>query len=88
MPAAEFVEYKTITDSEGVLQAVITFRTRSSGERLFSFSFMRSFDQGGTLKRTCWANIRHAPAMVRLIPIVVAEIEKAEEEYKKEKYGE
>ena len=87
MPAAEFVEFQTINDIDGVLQAVITFRTRESGERLFSFSFMRNFDQAGVNRRTCWVNARHAPAIARLLPRVVAEIERAELEYKREKYG-
>ena len=87
MPADEFVEFSSITDVDNVLQAVITFRTRPNGERLFSFSFMRNFDQNGIGRRTCWLNKRHASAVARLLPRVVAEIEKAEEEYKKEKYG-
>lgn len=86
MASDEFVEYKTITDIDGILQAVITFRTRPSGERLFSFSFMRTFDQSGVLRRTPWANSRHAPAIARLLPLVVAEIERAEAEYKKVRY--
>ena len=87
MPAEEFVEYQSITDVDSVLTAVITFRTRPNGERLFSFSFMRSFDSNGIGRRTCWVNKRHAPAIARLLPLVVAEIERAELEYKREKYG-
>lgn len=91
MAAEEFIEYKTVTDIDGVMQAVITFRTRPDGARLFSFSFMRAFDQNGVGRRTCWVNVRHAPAIARLLPRVVAEIERAaaaEVAYKKVKLGE
>lgn len=83
MPADNFVELKSIKDIDGCVECVITFRTRDNGERLFSFSFMRSFDQNGISRRTCWLNSRHAPAVLRLTPIALAEIERAEAEYKK-----
>lgn len=86
MSAEEFVEYRSIVDEDGIVQAVVTFRTRPNGERLFSFSFMRTFDKNGVGQRTCWVNVRHAPAIARLLPIVVAEIERAEAEYKKVRF--
>lgn len=85
MPKEEFVELTSVVDTDGVLQAVVTFRTRINGERLYSWSFMRSFDQDGIGRRTCWLNTRHAPAVLRLVPRVLEVIEKAEAEYKRQR---
>lgn len=82
MPKDDFVEFKVLRDDAGVVIAVITFRTRANGERLFSFSLMREFDSEGISKRTCWLNDRHADAALRLIPRAKAEIQKEEAAYK------
>ena len=87
MAGEDFVELRTIRDIDGVVIAVITFRNRPSGERLFSYAFLREFDNHGVSKRTPWLNARHAAAVLRLTPIVVAEIAKEEAAFKKARFS-
>lgn len=68
MAKDNFIEFDVIRDIDGVVIAVLTYRTRQNGERMLSYSFMREFDDGGTMRRTCWLNGRHSKAVQRLLP--------------------
>jgi hypothetical protein len=80
MAKDNFIEFDVIRDVDGVLIAVLTYRTRQNGERMLSYSFMREFDQDGAMRRTCWLNGRHIDAVSRLLPRIKARL--AEEEAK------
>jgi hypothetical protein len=74
-----FTEFDVIRDvPDGVVIAVLTYRTRPSGERMYSYSFMREFDDGGSMRRTCWLNARHADAVARLLPRIKARLSEYE----------
>jgi hypothetical protein len=72
MANENYVEDHVIEDVDGVVIAVITYRTRANGSKTWSYSFMRSFDDGGRSKRTCWLNERHLDAVARLVPKINA----------------
>ena len=74
-----FTEFDVIRDVDGVVLAVLTYRIRPNGGRVISFSFMREFDDGGAMRRTCWLSGRHAKAVQRLLPRIEARL--AEEEH-------
>lgn len=69
-----FTELDVIRDTDGVVIAVLTYRTKPNGERLLSFSFMREFDDQGSMRRTCWLNDRHLDATARLLPRIKARL--------------
>lgn len=78
MSREDFIELTTITDVDGVVQAVITYKLKQDGSKMISFSFMRSFDDNGVNRRTCWTNLRHIDAILRLIPRVKERIREEE----------
>lgn len=80
MPKAEFIEFDTIEDVDGVLIAVLTYRLKPTGQKMFSLMIVREFDDNGIKRRTPWINSRHIEAMLRLLPIAKARL--AQEEAK------
>lgn len=76
---SDFREECTITDEAGVIIAVITSKFRSNGSKLYSFSFLRAFDDGGQSRRTPWCNSRHVEAIARLLPKVKVKLEELED---------
>ena len=82
MPREDFSELCTIVDEDGIVEAVITHKIKIDGTKMFSYSFMREFDDKGVSRRTCGISGRHAPAVLRLIPRV---LEKLHEEELKQK---
>ena len=78
MSRDDFKELETITDVDGVVQAVITYKLKADGSKMLSFSFMRSFDDNGVKRRTCWISKRHVEAVLRLIPRAKERIEEEE----------
>lgn len=78
MSNPSFVEDTVIRDQDGTVCAVVTYKLRPNGKRLYSFSLMREFDDGGVLRRGPWLNSRHAAAAARLIPRVLEYLQKME----------
>lgn len=84
MTKSDFIEFASIRDIEGVVIAVLTFKLKPNGDKMLSYSFLREFDDGGTLRRTPWLNGRHLSAVERLLPKVK---ERLREEERKLKEG-
>jgi hypothetical protein len=83
MAKDNFIEFDVIRDvPDGVVIAVLTYRARPNGERMLSYSFMREFDDGGAMRRTCWLNNRHSKAVSRLLPRVEERLRQEEERQK------
>ena len=58
-------EVAIIDDPDGV-SARITKRKNRNGLMQYSFSFFRTYEQGGSEHETGWFSPRHIPALVRL----------------------
>lgn len=82
---SNFTELDVITDEESAVIAVITYKMKPNGEKIFSFSFMREFDDAGTFRRTCWLNHWHIPAIDRLMPKVQERLRIEEEKARVER---
>lgn len=78
MAKAEFIEFDTITDVDGVALAVLTYRIKPSGQKMYSFMIVREFDDAGVKRRTPWMNGRHVDAMARMLPRVLARLNEEE----------
>lgn len=77
---ADFQDVAEIRDTEMTLVlAVITARQRRDGTKLYSFGFLREFEDGGNFRRTSWLNERHAEAVMRLLPRVRAKLKELNE---------
>jgi hypothetical protein len=61
--SANFAEVEQIRDTASVVYARITARERRDGERLYSFSIAREFDDNGAKRETVWMHLRHIKAM-------------------------
>ena len=83
MPKEDFQELASITDVDGVVQAVITYRNKSDGSRMLSVAFLRTFDDNGQSRRTPWCSRRHLDAIVRLVPRVKEYLQVEENKTKK-----
>jgi hypothetical protein len=77
---ADFRDICEIRDEEmRLVFAIITARTRRDGTLLYSFAFMREFEDEGSLRRASFLNERHTDAVLRLTPRVKAKLKELRE---------
>lgn len=71
---ADFQLVAEIRDVAGMVLARITAKQRQNGTNLYSFMFLREYEDKGERRETSWLNDRHTEAVARLVPQVLNKI--------------